>query len=173
MMLTDWLQDENRIPLEELVKRHGSNLETVFTLQIYFYRPPQSHLGRARRYPHVGEYTFPLFVLAVACTMCNKALRIVTRRYRTLRERYGALTERYGKYRFCPSLPFFLPPFSLLLWSRFWISLHCISTSFFLQLFAWVLWRYVATVHVQIMKHLRLPSASSPFTQHSTFKNPL
>ena len=27
--------------------------------------PPQSHLGRARRYPHVGECTLPLRVLAV------------------------------------------------------------------------------------------------------------
>ena len=32
---------------------------------------------------------------------------------------------------------------------------------------------YVVTVHNQIMfKHLRLSSAFSPFTQHSTFKNP-
>ena len=37
--------------------------------------PPQSHLGRARRYPHVGKCTFPLHVLAVACTMRNEALR--------------------------------------------------------------------------------------------------
>jgi len=29
----------------------------------------QSHLGRARRYSHVGECTLPLRVLAVACTM--------------------------------------------------------------------------------------------------------
>ena len=31
---------------------------------------------------------------------------------------------------------------------------------------------YVVTVHGQIMKHLRSPSASSLFTQHFTFKNP-
>ena len=37
-MLMDWLQDEHRIPLEELAKRHGSNLETVITSQVYFYR---------------------------------------------------------------------------------------------------------------------------------------
>jgi len=29
--------------------------------------PPQSNLGRVRRYPHVGEYTLPLRVLAVQC----------------------------------------------------------------------------------------------------------
>jgi len=45
---------------------------------------PQSHLGTARRYPHLGECTLPLHTLAVACTMRNEALR-------TLRERYGAL----------------------------------------------------------------------------------
>jgi len=47
--------------------------------------PPQSHLGRARRYPHVGECTVPLRVLAVACTMRNEALRSVAGRYGTLR----------------------------------------------------------------------------------------
>jgi len=63
----------------------------------------QSHLGRARRYPHVRECTLPLRVLAIACRMRNEALRSVmgrcgsvTGRYRTLRERYGALTQRYG-----------------------------------------------------------------------------
>ena len=63
---------------------------------------PQSHLGRVRRYPHVGECTLPLPVLAVACTIRNEALWSVTRRYgsvtgrhETLRQRYGALTERY------------------------------------------------------------------------------
>jgi len=30
-----------------------------------------SHIGRARRYPHVGECTLPLRVLAVACTAYN------------------------------------------------------------------------------------------------------
>jgi len=59
--------------------------------------PPQSNLGRARRYPHVGECTVPLRVLAVACTVRMEALRIVT-------GRYGTLRNRYGKCRFCPSL---------------------------------------------------------------------
>ena len=31
----------------------------------------------------------------------------------------------------------------------------------------------IITVHSQIMKHLHSPSTSSPFTQHSSFKNPL
>jgi len=81
--------------------------------------PPQSHLGR------VGECTFPLRVLPVACTMRNEALpsvtgalRGVTERYRSaahrcrtlrnvtgaLRSSYGTLRNRYGKYRYCPSL---------------------------------------------------------------------
>jgi len=29
--------------------------------------PPQSHLGTARCYPHVGQCSFPLHVLAVPC----------------------------------------------------------------------------------------------------------
>jgi len=37
--------------------------------------PPQSHLGLACHYPHIRECTLPLCVLAVACTMCNEALR--------------------------------------------------------------------------------------------------
>jgi len=40
-------------------------------------RPPQSHLGGARRYLHVGECTLPLQVLAVAYTMHNEALRSI------------------------------------------------------------------------------------------------
>ena len=36
--------------------------------------PPQSHLGRARRYPYIRECTVPLHVLAVAGTMRNEAL---------------------------------------------------------------------------------------------------
>jgi len=39
--------------------------------------PPRSHLGRARHYPHIEEYTLPLCVLAVVCTMRNKALRSI------------------------------------------------------------------------------------------------
>ena len=50
--------------------------------------PPQSQLGRARRYPHVGECTLPMCVLAVACTMRNEALRSFT-------GRYGSVTECY------------------------------------------------------------------------------
>jgi len=46
--------------------------------------PPQSHLGRVRRYPHVGECTLPLRVLAVAYAMRNEALL----------ERYGTLWKR-------------------------------------------------------------------------------
>jgi len=58
--------------------------------------PPHSHLGRARRYPHLGECTLPLRLLAVTCTMLNEALR---KRYRTLRERYGTLRNvRYAPY---------------------------------------------------------------------------
>jgi len=64
--------------------------------------PPQSHLRRARCYPHIRQCTVPLRVLAVACIMRKEALR---KRYRALRdvmealglrERYGALTKRYG-----------------------------------------------------------------------------
>jgi len=39
--------------------------------------PRQSHLGRVCRYPHVGECTLPLRVLAVVCTVRNEALRSV------------------------------------------------------------------------------------------------
>jgi len=39
--------------------------------------PPQSYLGRARRYLHIRECTLPPRVLAVACTMCNEALQNV------------------------------------------------------------------------------------------------
>jgi len=58
----------------------------------------QSHLGRARHYPHIRECTLPLRVLAVACTMRNEAygaLRIVT-------EHYGALTEPLRKISILP-----------------------------------------------------------------------
>ena len=67
-------------------------------------------MGTARRYPIVEEYTVPLRVLAVACTMRNEALRDVMGAYvtgccgalRNITEHcgtfghYGALTERYG-----------------------------------------------------------------------------
>jgi len=66
--------------------------------------PPQSHLGRAHRYPHVGECSLPLHVLAVACTMHNEALQKccaslpdVTECYRALRD----VTERYGSVTGC------------------------------------------------------------------------
>jgi len=85
--------------------------------------PPQSHLGRVRRYPHVEEFTLPLCVLAVALqcvphrywTLWNVeeasgkcygvlrsvtehygALLDVTRRYGSVADRYGTLRERYG-----------------------------------------------------------------------------
>jgi len=68
--------------------------------------PPQSYLGRAHCYPHIGECTVPLRVLAVACTVHNEALwkhyGSIAHRYKTLQnvmERYIALqeiTERYG-----------------------------------------------------------------------------
>ena len=80
--------------------------------------PPQSHLGRAHRYPHVGECTVPLPVLAVACTMHNEALRHITERYGSTVHRYGTLrnvTEHRGtlwnvievlrkRYRCCQAL---------------------------------------------------------------------
>jgi len=47
---------------------------------------PQSHLGRARRYPHVGECTLPLRVLAVQCVTLQNY-------YRTLLKRYGSVME--------------------------------------------------------------------------------
>ena len=52
--------------------------------------PPQTYLGRVRRYPHLGECTLPQRVLAVACTMRNEALR---KRYAALMERYGTVNE--------------------------------------------------------------------------------
>jgi len=58
----------------------------------------QSHLGRVRRYPHVGECTLPLRVSAVACTMRNEALRIITGRYRSVTGHYGML------WKHCASL---------------------------------------------------------------------
>ena len=59
-------------------------------------------MGRARRYPHVGECTLPLCVLAVHCTMRNvmKLLQNVTgaeccRRYENVTEALRMVTERY------------------------------------------------------------------------------
>ena len=63
--------------------------------------PPQSHVGRACHYLHIGECTLPLRVLAVACTMHNKSLQNVTG---ALRSSYRTLQNRYRKYQFCPSL---------------------------------------------------------------------
>jgi len=71
--------------------------------------PPQSYLGTARHYPHVGKCTLPLHVLAVEYTMHNEALqkhyralqnvtealRIVTKHYRMLQSNAG----RYGTFR--------------------------------------------------------------------------
>jgi len=53
---------------------------------IYLTSPPQSHLGRACCYPHIGECTVPLYVLAVACKMRNEVLW----------KRYGMLWKHYG-----------------------------------------------------------------------------
>ena len=52
------------------------------------------------RYPHVVECTLPLRVLAlaVACTMRNEALRVVTVRYGSVADRYGTLWERDRPY---------------------------------------------------------------------------
>jgi len=68
-------------------------------------------LGRARRYPHVGECTVPLRVLAVACTVHNETLRKrygalwnVMERYGSVADRYRTIRNCYGKYRFCSSL---------------------------------------------------------------------
>jgi len=61
--------------------------------------PPQSHLVRARRYPHIAECTLPLCVLAVACTMRNEALWSVAWRDGTLwnvTEALRIVTERHG-----------------------------------------------------------------------------
>jgi len=55
--------------------RSSSAKPTIITI---ITSPAQSHLGTARRYPHLGECTLPLRVLAVACTMRNEALRDVT-----------------------------------------------------------------------------------------------
>ena len=54
--------------------------------------PPQSNLGRAHHYPHVGECTLPLRVLAVQCaTLWNC--------YGTLLKHHGSITEHYGMLR--------------------------------------------------------------------------
>jgi len=59
----------------------------------------QSHLGRARRYPHVGEWTVPLCVIAVACTMHNEALWSITESLWGVAEHYGTLQSVVGRYR--------------------------------------------------------------------------
>jgi len=78
--------------------------------------PPQSHLETAHCNPHVGECTLPLRVLAVACTMCNKALQKhcaslqdvmesyralqdVTERCRSVTEALWGVLEHYGALR--------------------------------------------------------------------------
>jgi len=48
--------------------------------------PPQSHLGRARHYCHIGQCTLPLHVLAIQCAMLRNS-------YRTLLKHYGSITE--------------------------------------------------------------------------------
>jgi len=56
-----------------------------------------------RRYPHIGEYTVPLRVLAVACTMREEALRkryvMLWERNRSVAEALQAVAERYGTLR--------------------------------------------------------------------------
>jgi len=68
--------------------------------------PPQSHLGKVRRYPvHVGECTVPLHVITVAYTMRTKTLRNVTECYRALWKRCGSLrnvTEPLRKISILP-----------------------------------------------------------------------
>jgi len=64
-----------------------------------------SHVGRTSRYPHIGECTLPLHVLAVACTVRNEALRDIMGALRGITERCrsvmgcgGALiTEHYER----------------------------------------------------------------------------
>jgi len=55
--------------------------------------PTQSHLGRVRHYPRVRECTLPLHVLAVACTMCNKALWNIMEALWIDMEGYGTIVE--------------------------------------------------------------------------------
>jgi len=52
---------------------HGIHVKKIHCHSI-FNKSPQSHLGIARRYPHVGECILPLRVLAVAYTMCYGTL---------------------------------------------------------------------------------------------------
>ena len=63
----------------------------------------QLHVPRGvlRRYPHVGECTLPLRVLAVARTMHYEALRGVTGRYWSVTGQYGTLWKRYGSAMGC------------------------------------------------------------------------
>ena len=82
-------------------RRYGRETYTVSLYAIERHcghtKSPTSHLEKACPYPHFGECTLPLRVLAVACTMRNEALRSVT-------GRYGTLRNRYGKYLLCPPL---------------------------------------------------------------------
>ena len=65
-------------------KHLGREQATQYRPNVWEKSPPQSHMGRARPYRHVGECTLPLRVLAVACTMRNEALRSVAYRYGTV-----------------------------------------------------------------------------------------
>jgi len=91
-----WLNDQAtctlyfQIPVEKTVST---------TVQSKFNKSSQSHLGRVRRYPRLGECTLPLHVLDVACTMRNEALRDVTGALRGLMERNGSDADRYGTLR--------------------------------------------------------------------------
>jgi len=69
----------------------------VFTINFLVTSPPQSHLGTVRCYPHIGECTLPLCVLAVVWTMRNEVLR-------SIMGRYGSIIGRYGMLRKCCTL---------------------------------------------------------------------
>jgi len=85
------IRDYSAIILFAAIQFETSSLNTTTS-------PPQSHLGRARRYPHVRDCTVPLCVLAVACTMRNDVLRSVTGRYGSVTWRYGTLQSVAGHY---------------------------------------------------------------------------
>jgi len=73
-------------------------LRIFLTSNMEWTSPPQSYLGRAHHYPHIGECTLSLRVLAVTCTMHYKVLR---KHYGALQNRCASLqnvTEHYGTF---------------------------------------------------------------------------
>jgi len=76
-----------------LTHLHYTHSNTINLTNTVTNKSSQSHLGRARRYPHVGECTLPLRVLAVACTVHNKALRDIMGALRGITERYRVLWD--------------------------------------------------------------------------------